>query len=163
LKVLRKIAAGVVIGIALLLVVLRITGFGPIDGTPGLWLRGNLVAAPVIDWSFTDSVPTIEIQTRTWYLLPHSVTTRCATYNGRFYVLAFYPPGVEYHRGRYWNENVARDPRVRIKIGGQLYDRTLLHITDLEEKTGMIEAWSKKYPELKMPPDTTIQVFRVTG
>ena len=31
-----------------------ITGFGPHDRTPGLWLTGNLVTTPVTDWSFTD-------------------------------------------------------------------------------------------------------------
>jgi hypothetical protein len=163
LKIVKTIAGGLLICIILLLAALRITGFGPTDGTPGLWLNGTLVTTTVTDWSFTDAVPTLEIQTNTWYLLPHSVTTRCATYNGQFYVLAFYPPGAAYPHGRHWNENVARDPHVRLKIAGKLYDRTLFHVTDPAEKTGMIQAWSKKYPQMKMPSEDTMQVFRIVG
>jgi hypothetical protein len=37
-------------------------------GELGFWLTGDLVATPVTDWSFTDAVPTVQIETRTWYL-----------------------------------------------------------------------------------------------
>ena len=45
------------------------------------------------DWSFTDQFPNAEIQTRTWYLLPHSVTTYCVAYNGQLYVDSFFLSG----------------------------------------------------------------------
>ena len=38
------------------------------------------------------------------------------------YLDSFYPRGVEYPHWRSWNENVARGPRVRLKIGNNLYD-----------------------------------------
>ena len=54
-----------------------------------------------------------------------------------------------------------RDPRVRLKIGDQLYDRTLFVVTDPEERTGELEARAKKYPQLKIAPNSTVNVFRV--
>ncbi len=163
MKTLLKIAGAILICLVLLLVVLSITGLEPRDRTAGLWLKGDLVTTPVTDWSFTDEVNTVKVQTRTRFLLPHSVTTYCVCYNGQLYLDSFYRPGVEYLHGRSWNENVARDPRVRIKIGNQLYDRTLVHVTDPDEKAALRELKAKKYPQLKIPPDPQVQLFRVIG
>ena len=163
MKTVLKIAGATVICLVLLLVVVSITGFEPRQRTPGLWLKGNLVTTPVSDWSFTDQVSTVEVQTRTWYLLPHSVTTYCVVYQGQLYLDSFYPPGVEYPHGRSWNENVARNPHVRLKIGNNLYDVTLSHVTDPAEKTALRELKAKKYPQLKIPPDPQVQLFHVIG
>ncbi|PYU18569.1 MAG: hypothetical protein DMG30_27330 [Acidobacteria bacterium] len=163
MKTVLKIAGATVICLVLLLVVVSITGFEPRQRTPGLWLKGNLVTTPVSDWTFTDQVSTVEVQTRTWYLLPHSVTTYCVVYQGQLYLDSFYPPGVEYPHGRSWNENVARNPHVRLKIGNNLYDVTLSHVTDPAEKTALRELKAKKYPQLKIPPDPQVQLFHVIG
>jgi hypothetical protein len=163
MKTVLKTVGVILICVVLLLVVLRITGLEPRDRTPGLWLKGDLVTTPVTDWSFTDKVNTVKVQTRTWFLLPHSVTTYCVCYNGQLYLDSFYRPGLEYPHGRSWNENVARDPHVRIKIGNQLYDRTLVHVTDPAEKAALRELKAKKYPQLKIPPDPQVQLFRVIG
>ena len=37
-----------------------------------------------------------------------------------------------------WTANVARDPRVRMKIGGKLYEMTLVLITDRAEVAGIM-------------------------
>lgn len=163
MKTLLKIAGVIVVCLVLLLVALSITGFEPRQRTPGLWLTGNVVTTPVTDWSFTDQVSSVEVQTRTWYLLPHSVTTYCVALNGQLYLDSFYPAGVEYPHGRSWNENVARDPRVRLKIGNNLYDVTLAHDTDPADKTAVLQLVAKKYPQLKIPPDAQVQLFHVIG
>ena len=161
MKTLLKVLGIIVIGLVLLLVVLSITGFGPHGNTPGLWLKGNLVTTPVSDWSFSDKFETANVQTRTWYLIPHSVTTYCVAYNGQLYLTSVYRAGLTYPHGRSWNENIVRDPHVRIKIGDQLYDRTLSYVTDPAERAGVIEAKRKKYPQQKIPPASTINVFHV--
>jgi hypothetical protein len=56
---------------------------------------------------------------------------------------------------------VLRDPRVRVKIGDQLYDRTLALVTDPAEQEGELKARAKKYPQLKIAPNATIHVFHV--
>jgi hypothetical protein len=163
MKTVLKVAGAIVICLALLLAVLRITGLEPRQRTPGLWLKGNVVTTPVADWSFTDKVDTVEVQTRSWYLLPHSVTTYCVSYNGQLYLDSFYRPGAEYPHGRSWNENVARDRHVRLKIGNNLYDVTLVHVTEPAEKAALRELKAKKYPQLKIPPDPQVQLFHVVG
>ena len=161
MKTLLKVVGVIVVCLVLLLVVLSITGFGPHGNTPGLWLKGNLVMTPVTDWSFTDNIETANVQTRTWYLIPHSVTTYCASYMGQLYLTSIYKEGLTYPHGRSWNEDVARDPHVRIKLGDQLYDRTLTLVTDPAERAGVLAAKRKKYPQQKIPATSTIIVFHV--
>ncbi len=159
MKTLAKVLLGLLVAIVLVLVVLRITGLDPHNRIPGLWLTGTLVTAPVNDWSFTDNVPQIHLQTETWYFLPHSVTINCIAFNRQLYVASVYPG-----KGpRAWNEDVMRDPHVRIQIGHQLYDRTLTLVADPAEKQAVLQARAKKYPQLKIPKDATIRVFRVIG
>lgn len=173
MRTLLKIGGSILICLILLLLTLRVTGFEPRGCTtasgwtcrvPGLWLRGNFVATPVTDWSFTDKYPSIKIETRTWYLLPHSVTTYCIANNGQLYVGSLYWAGLPpFPHGRSWNENVARDPHVRLKIGNQLYDRTLSVVTDPAEKAAVLQAKAKKYPQMRVSPKNTVVVFHVTS
>jgi hypothetical protein len=162
MKILLKTVVAILAALVLLLVVLRITGLDPRDGTPGLWLTGNLVTAPVMDWSFTDKVDTVKVQTRDLLGLPHSVTTYCVAYNGQLYLTSVYPPRApQYPNGRRWNRNVARDPRVRLKIAGLLCDRTLVYVTDPQERAAVIQNKAKKYPQQKIAAGSYINVFHV--
>jgi hypothetical protein len=146
MKVLLKVAGGIVICLIILLIILSITGLEPQDRRPGLWLKGHLTTTPITDWSFTDKYQTLEIQTRTWYLLPHSVHTICVAYGGNLYVSSVYAAGLPpYPHGRSWNEDVARDPHVRLKIGDQLFDRTLTLVTDPAERAGVLQKQAEKY------------------
>jgi hypothetical protein len=153
MKTLGKIIGGILVCLVLVLLVLRVTGLEPKGRRPGLWLKGDVVTTPVADWSFTDKIPTIEFQTRTWYLLPHSVIVWGIAYNGQLYITA--PPG------RNWATNVARDPHVRLKIGNQLYDRTLSFVTDPVEKEGVLQARARKYPQFKRPANAPDSVYHV--
>jgi hypothetical protein len=162
MKALLKIVGGIVVLLILVLVVLSITGFPPKDGRPGLWIKGDLVTAPVTDWSFTDKFETVQIQTNSWYLIPHSVTIYCVTYQGQLYLTSLVVPGAPpYPGGRQWNANLARDSHVRIKIGDQLYDRTVSYVTDPAERTGVMESETKKYPKSKYPAGSTFNIFHV--
>lgn len=152
-------AVGALVCLILLLVVLRVTGFGPHDRIPGLWLKGNIVSTPVTDWSFTENIPVIQIQTQTWYLLPHSVNINCLVYNSQLYLVSVFPAGTTHG----WNDNVMRNPNVRLKIGDQIYDRTLSLVADAAEQEGVLQARHKKYPQLRIPANPTIHVFHVVG
>jgi hypothetical protein len=101
----------------------------------------------------------IQLQTQTWYLLPHSVNINCLDYNGQLYLVSVYPAGTRHN----WNDNVMRDPHVRLRIAGQIYDRTVSLVTDSAEQEGVLEARHKKYPQLKVLPNSAIHVFRVVG
>jgi hypothetical protein len=159
MRTLLKTVGVIVVCLILLLVVLSVTGLGPHDRTPGLWLKGNVVTTQVTDWSFTENIPVVQIQTQSWYLLPHSVNINCLNYNGQLYLVSVFPAGTRHS----WNENVIRDPHVRLKIGDQIYDRTVSLVADPAEQEGVLEARHKKYPQLKIPPNATIHVFHVVG
>ena len=158
-----KLVGTIIIGVLVVLVLLSITGFEPKGcpptdrslscRVPGLWIKGEPVTAPVADWSYTNQIPEIKIQTQTPYLLPHSVTIWCAVYNGNLYVTSY--------RGREWVENIIRDPRVRLKIADKVFDRTLSVVDDPAEKAAVLEAKGKKYPQWKVPAVAVATVFRV--
>jgi hypothetical protein len=84
MRKLVKIVGATVIVLVAVLLVLSVTGFEPKGRVAGLWLKGERVTTPVTDWSFTDKIPEIKIQTP--FLLPHSVTIWCAVYNGNLYM-----------------------------------------------------------------------------
>lgn len=157
------IAGAVLACLAALLVTLRIVGLDPQERRPGLWLTGQLVTAPVTDWSFTEASPTIFVQTRSWYGLPHSVTTTCTAYQGRLYLTSVYRPGAQFPRDRLWNRNIMRDPRVRLKIGDRVFDRTVALVTDAAERDAVLEAKARKYPRQRVADRSLVYVFRVEG
>jgi hypothetical protein len=163
MRTLLKIAGATIIGLVALLLLLSFTGFEPKGcpptdrslscKVPGLWIKGDPVTTPVTDWSYTDKIPEIKIQTQTPFLLPHSVTIWCAVYNGNLYVTSY--------RGRMWAEDIIRDPRVRLKIADRVFDRTLTVVDDPAEKAGVLEAKGKKYPQWKVPSVSAATFFRV--
>jgi hypothetical protein len=146
-----KIALLVMVGIlALVLLTLRVTGLEPeyldlnqlrahhMIARPGLWLKGEVVTTPVTDWSFISTVQhpgrglnTVLVETRTPYFIPHSVRTIPTVRNGQFYIRSHQDRmDVQFPKDKSWTSNVARDPRVRIKIGDKLYEATLVLVTD---------------------------------
>jgi hypothetical protein len=163
MKTILTIGGSIFICMILLLVTLHATGFEPKDcanasassscRAPGLWLKGDVVTTPVSDWSFTDKIQTIKIETQTPILLPYSVSIWCAVYKDNLYVTSY--------RGRRWVEDIIRDPHVRLKIGGQLYERTLSLVSDPDEKGAVLQAKGKKYPKWTVPAVSTATVFRV--
>jgi hypothetical protein len=163
MKLLIRIVGSLFICLILLLGASRVVGFEPKDcppfnrslscKMPGLWLKGDVVTTPVTDWSYTDQIKQIKIQTQTPYLLPLSVTIWCGVYNGNLYVTS--------NPGKMWNDDIMRDPHVRLKIGNQLFDRTLAVVNDPAEKAAVLAAKEKKYSPWKAPPVSKATVFRV--
>lgn len=127
-----------------LLAGLLVAGCEPQGPRPGLWLSGEVVTTPVADWSFTDQIGEIFVETRTWYGIPHSVTTVCVAQGGSLYVPSVYQEGGEFPEARFWNRNVVRDPRVRLKIGQRLYERKAVLVEDPEEWKAVFEAFGRK-------------------
>jgi hypothetical protein len=129
----------------------------PHDRRPGTWLSGELVQDPVADWSFTDEAEEIFIETRTWYGIPHSVTTVCASDGATLYVPSVYFEGGEFPEARFWNRNVVRDSRVRLQIDDRLYERRAVLVEDAAERERALAAFARKYPfwqELAAKPES---------
>ncbi|MSV34092.1 MAG: hypothetical protein EXQ47_00640 [Bryobacterales bacterium] len=150
MKLIKKGTVLIVAFLALTILTLRMTGLEPqyLDlndlrahdmlAWPGLWVKGDLVTAPVTDWSFVRTVEhpgrdlnTVLVETRTRYLIPHSVRTVPFPRNGQLYIRSHqHRMDLQFPNDKAWTANVARDPRVRIKIGGKLYEATLVLIAD---------------------------------
>ena len=157
MKKVLKVGGSLLVGVLVLaLFTLRLTGLEPayIDPSseqfaannriarPGLWLTGEVVTTPVANWDFVNNIRdpirknTIMIETRTWYGIPHSVTTGVVGRGDKLYVHGHQDEkrmAKQFPSDKAWTANVARDPRVRMKIGGKIYEMTLVLITDRAE------------------------------
>lgn len=171
MKTLAKIVGAIVACLVLALGVLRATGFSPIGDTPGpgnypgLWLKGEVVTAPVTDWSFASQYKTDKLQTRTWYMIPHSVTTGHIVHNGQLYITSNFQKGVPFPEGKGWVKNVMRDPHVRLKFGDSLYDCVLSHVTDPDERAAVLGPRAQRDAHLLASNSSegpVLHIFRVT-
>jgi hypothetical protein len=153
MKKLKAVILVVFVVLAAALVTLRITGLEPeyldldqlrahhMIARPGLWLKGEVVTTPVTDWSFVEQMPhpgrsinTILVETRTPYFIPHSVRTMATVRNGQLFIRSHQDRmDVPFPRDKSWTSNVARDPRVRLKIGDKIYEANMVLITDRTE------------------------------
>jgi hypothetical protein len=127
------------------LLVLRATGLEPADVPraadagvnlkrfvrPGLWIKGDVVRTPVTDWSFVNKVYTCVLETQTSYLIPHSVRVGPFSRNGQLYIASGQVTfDKKFPADKAWTSEVARDPRVRLKIRDKIYELTLVLIAD---------------------------------
>lgn len=159
-----KLATGLLLVVILLLgtlLTLRVTGLEPeyMDYTteaynergrmtlPGLWLKGEVVREPVQDWSWVADVShpergnTIMLETRTWYGIPYSVTILPTPRGDRLYVGGSARDARlsrEFPDYKQWWANVERDPRIRLKIDGRLYEMTAVLVSDPAELAEII-------------------------
>jgi hypothetical protein len=146
-----------------LLVVLALLGLAscidPADRRPGLRLSGEVVEEGGGDWSFTDAHREISIETRSPWLLPHSVTIVCAAKDGRFFVGARNPDG------KRWVSNVDRDPDVRLEIAGRIYEQRLVALEEAEDVAAAEDAFAAKYGRPEAPPDARppVRYFEVVA
>ena len=143
--------------LALLLGLILLASCEPQDRRPGFWLSGELVDTPVTDWSFTDEILEISVETRTWYGIPHSVTTVCVAHSGTLYVPSVYLEGGEFPDARFWNRNAVRDSRVRLKIGERIFERQAVFVADPAEWSAVLDAFGRKssfWKELAEKPES---------
>ena len=130
----------------------------PSGERPGLELSGVVAREPVSDWSFTDTIEEILIETRTGYGIPHSVTIWCVAIDGDLYVGASAP---DFPKERRWVRNVRRDPDVRLKIGDRIYERRLELVSDAARTDFVNRAFGRKYHyDVEQDPDPVVY-FRV--
>jgi hypothetical protein len=88
-------------------------GVGPLDFVPGGWLWGP-VREPVQDWSFTDAIAEIQVQTHVGPL-PWSVTTWVMSEGGGLFLGAS-------ECDRVWTHRAMEDPEIRLRIDGVVYE-----------------------------------------
>ena len=155
----RALKIGLLTVAALLVVsvlTLRVTGLEPryIDPAsaafaeagrtawPGLWLKGEVVREPVTEWDWTNQVNdpirgnSIMLETRTWYGIPHSVTINLVPLGDTLYISGSQQDSRVLQtspEAKSWWANIERDPRIRMKIDGKLYEMTAVLLADRAE------------------------------
>ena len=155
----KALRIGLLVIVALVvgtLLTLRVTGLEPayVDPSseefaksgrttrPGLWLTGEVVHQPVTNWDWVSKVNdpirknTIMLETRTWYGIPHSVTINIIGRGDKLYVQGSerdFRLKKAFPYSKAWWTSIERDPRVRMKIGGKIYEMTVVLIADRAE------------------------------
>ena len=126
----------VAVVVAVLAIVLYITAIvmpiDPVERRPGTGLSGTLAVDPDTDWAFIERRTRAWVETHTRYLVPHSITVSAWADQGKLYV------GCRECDTKIWPRNVARDDRVRIKIGDSIYERRAIRITDPDERSAVL-------------------------
>ena len=153
------LSVGALIVISLL--TLRVTGLEPryIDprseafvesgrtAGPGFWLTGEVVREAMTNWDWVNEVNdpirgnSIMLETRTWYGVPHSVTINPVARGDKLYLSGSEQGSrlqKEFPDSKAWWANIERDPRIRLKIDGKVYERTVALVADRAEVAQLI-------------------------
>jgi hypothetical protein len=153
---------GGVLGTLLLVVVVLAVGafavyffYCPCERTPGGWLVGEEVAAPVADWSFANEVTLCQIQVARG-ILPHSVNLNCMASDGQLYL------SCASCEGKVWSTAVLVDPEARLRVGDKVYP---VQVTRVEDPAVLDEAWRARAAKIgrgsEMPRQDGWWSFRV--
>jgi F420H(2)-dependent quinone reductase len=121
----------------LVAVALTAAACGPTFFMHGGRLDGELVGAPVEDWSFTDDIRRIQVETNP--ADPYSVNAWCVAQGPRLWVT------VGSGEGTPWGRNMLADPRVRVRVGGRLYARRAVRVDDEREIELVRALYQAKY------------------
>jgi hypothetical protein len=142
---------------AILIALTAACSIDPSDERPGLGLSGEVHQQAVEDWSFTSDANEIFIETVTSYWIPHSVTAWCVIVGDELYVAA------DDADKKSWVANVARDPNVRLKIEGKVYEQKLVPVTDAATIASIDSGFVRKYEyeEEDYDDDMTVGYWRV--
>ncbi len=123
-----KLIAMIVVAIVIVIYVgLIFIPMDPVERRPGIGLSGDVAPVQGTDWSFLQGRTQAWLEMRTWYLIPHSITVSAWADAGTLYV------GCSRCDTKVWPNHVARDDRVRLKIGDDIYLRRAVRITDPAE------------------------------
>lgn len=88
-------------------------------------MHGDVVSEPITDWSFVeDAFVDVEFRPDD----PYSVELNYFVKDGRLYV--------DPADGRKWLEYLRADPRVRVRFGNSIYERTAVLVEDEAELEG---------------------------
>lgn len=109
-------------------------------GSPFLLLPGGALAGQTADlpgdWSFTDAVDTVQLETRP--ADPYSVNIWVVAQDESLYLHA----GTNRSE---WVENIEADPNVRLRVDESIYELAAARVEDQEEFDRFSDAYEKKY------------------
>ena len=136
------------------LLTLRVTGLEPghpsaqeyaqagRSARPGLWLTGQVNRELITNWDWVNQFDdtfgenATSLETRTWYGIPHSVRVLLVPRGEELYLQSSaqtFRLSKAFPHSKAWWGNIERDPRVRLKIGGEIYEMTAVLVQEREE------------------------------
>lgn len=119
-----------------LLAMLAVAGCEPLFVFAGGRLAGTEQPMPP-SWEFTDAIDTVQIETRP--ADPYSVNVWGAQVDGSFYVAASDAGDAA------WARAIEADPRVRLRVGEDIYPLLAVRTEDPAELAGVMDAYVGKY------------------
>ena len=126
-------------------------GCGPIGPLPGGRLSGQLATAPIEDWSFAGKVEKIQLETRPDD--PYSVNIWFVAQGPRLWVAA----GGGGKSG--WGKNLIADPRARLRIDDNLYERKAVRVDEQAEIDEVLVLYQTKYDYQRDPEEKSEAVL----
>ncbi len=148
-------------GLALLLGSALLLACGPVGPFAGGRLSGAVGPSQVQDWSFAAEIETAQLETRPDK--PHSVNTWFEGIGPSLYVPTSMIRGPKTPTERSWVSHVSIDPRVRIRLGAQVFERVAVRVTDEPEYERARVALEAKYDldVADRDPERTIWIYRL--
>jgi hypothetical protein len=134
-------------------------GCGPIGPFSGGRLSGEEQGWPE-DWNRVADVTQIQLETGQKDL--HSVNLWIVVVDDDAYLATSLLVGTEVPEEREWVRNVSTDPRVRIRVDGDLYLARLETFTDEALRARVFDAFYLKYPQLEESRGEAARYFRIT-
>lgn len=128
----KRVAVLVAVIVVVLCILAIYLPVDPVERRPGTGLSGELAADQNTDWAFVEGRTRAWVETRTRYLVPHSITVSAWADDGKLYV------GCRQCDTKTWPRNVARDNRVRVKIGDSVYERRAIRIKNPAERAAVL-------------------------
>jgi len=154
----RRSAAARAVVAAFALASLAALACGPLGPLPGGRLRGDVVPPPA-SWSEVAEAETFQLETDPDD--PHSVNIWGAAVEGRFYVATSLILGTDEPAERTWVRNVQRDPRVRLRARGRVFELRAVRVTAGEERERARRALLAKYDVERDAHAEAAWVFRL--
>lgn len=133
-------AIGIVLACGVVIVGATVLGsrwiFGPLAFFPGPKLSGPVAQEPAEGWAFVDEVAVVQIETRPDN--PYSNNIWLTRIDDGIYIFGGNEETV-------WVQNLAQDPRLRLRVEGRIYERRAVRTEDPEDKRRFIAALKAKY------------------
>ena len=101
----------------------RLLAGGPVGPIPGGALTGEPAAELPADWSFANQEDYLDVESRA-FRLPYSTSVWFMAHEGRLHLLlsSFFGDALE--------RRLERDPRVRVRLAGGLYDQVAVRVDE---------------------------------
>ena len=112
---------------------------GPLGPITGGTFRSGEPAAPPADWSFATDETRMELELPPE--LGRSITTGVVVVDGRLYVPCLFAAA------KRWPHAVLRDPRVRVRLAGKVYELRAVRLDDPATLARVGPVFVAKYPE----------------